>query len=74
MIKSTNEVDICEIDGEAHRGFPHPKISVVSHWNWETMVVIKLPDGGDGKEHTITVHAKDLQTAVTNARNSNRHG
>lgn len=42
------------------------KIRVCSHWNQNTLVVIEV----DGKR--ITVAARDLEAAITNACNSAR--
>lgn len=75
MIKSTNEVDIYEVDGKEDKDkFPHPKLEVVSHWNWETFVVLVIPAIGEAPERMITVKARDLEAAIKNAQNINRHG
>jgi len=74
MIKSSNEVQIYEINGKEVRttvGQQHPVIQVGSHWNMDSMVVIQWH--GDSGEK-ITVNATDLKKAIENATNTNRHG
>lgn len=73
MIRSVNTVDIIEIDGKEQRTFhhPQPKLFVNSHWNLTNFVILQFPDENG---HTIAVNAKDLEAAIQNARNSNRHG
>ena len=75
MIKSINEVEILEINGkdicrlpQAER--PDPKLTVVSHWNYKEFVVLHHGETGE----KITVNSNDLIAAITNAKNTNRHG
>jgi hypothetical protein len=75
MIKSINEVDIYEVDGKEDKSkLPHPRLEVVSHWNWETFVVLNIPEMGGVPGRSITVKARDLEAAIKNAQNINRHG
>lgn len=74
MIKSDNEVDVYEINGQEQKtqvGSSHPRIHVKSHWNLDRMVIIQW-HGDSGEE--ITVNASDLTAAIKNATNTNRHG
>ena len=67
MIKVINEVSIHEIDGK-ETSVPTPVLTVLSHWNHDSLVVLHT----DGKK--ITVSARELQAAITNATNVVRFG
>ena len=74
MIKSTNELDIHEIDDKDDKCFPRPRLAVVSHHIWDDFVILVIP-GTDGiPERRLTVNGRDLKTAVQNAQNVRRHG
>jgi len=62
-----NTVPVYEVDGQRVEGIESPKFTVASHWNEESKVVLEF--GGK----SITVTARDLLAAVTNAVNNNRH-
>jgi len=66
VIKVSNEVTIYEVDGQATGGIPMPTMTVASHWNRDSLVVLHV----NGKR--VTVAARDLQAAVNNATNVNR--
>jgi hypothetical protein len=75
MIRSINLVEILEINGTDFSKIPDGErpdrqLTVESHWNYDSLVV--LQHGASGEK--IAVNAGDLITAITNARNSHRHG
>ena len=68
MIDVQAQVKIYEEDGkDIACGVDDPKrfIEVSSHWNRRERVVIQVDDGP-----SVTVLAKDLMAAVTNAQNT----
>lgn len=65
MIKSSNEVDIYEVDGQ-ESAVPVPRLLVSNHWNRDSLVVLEV----HGKR--LTVSARDLQAAIANATNVNK--
>ncbi len=67
MIKVINEVQIIERDGK-EVSIPRPAVEVISHWNINTWVVLKICG------EVITVSAQDLKDAINNATNNNRFG
>lgn len=67
MIKVSNEITIYEVDGK-EQSVPMPAMAVLSHWNRPALVVLHV----DGKK--LTVSARDLQAAITNATNVASHG
>ena len=73
MIKVENIVNVYEVDGKekSPHGADGQKLIVRSHWNRNEMVVLRLPGEG-APEFTVT--ARDLQAAIVNATNTNRHG
>jgi hypothetical protein len=75
MIKNTSEVKVYEQSGEEIHGLKHPTVLVLSHWNDPARVVLQVKDK-DGKpmQPPFTVVARDLQVAIENATNTNRHG
>lgn len=64
MIKVSNEVKVYEVDGSEHVGLNEPTITVRSHWNRSSLVVIEA----GGRE--LTVLAVDLKAAIDNAGNT----
>ena len=66
MIKVTNELVILKI-GEKTEPVGGKKLIIHSHWNDNDLIDIELP-GFD----KITVGAKDLEAAISNAKNSSR--
>lgn len=70
MLKVTNTVEAVEVGGsEVHTsiGQAAPVVTVQSHWNINRYVVLSLPEG-----KSVTVLARDLQAAVSNATNVGR--
>lgn len=61
MIKVKNEVGIYEIEGEEAPPIEGPTIEVLSHWNRDDLVVLKVD------EKSYTVLARDLNAAISNA-------
>lgn len=75
MIESTNRVRVYEVDGKEVEGLNHPSVFVKSHWNREGWVVLRLIDASENPASpSYAVSVKDLEAAVRNANNSNRHG
>lgn len=68
MIKVSNEITVYETNGTESSGLPMPTISVASHWNRDSLVVL----GVAGQK--VAVSARDLQAAIANAINTARHG
>lgn len=68
MIKVSNEITIYEINGEKTTIVPMPMMSVLSHWNQDSLVVLDVAD------RKVTVSARDLRAAIDNATNVARHG
>lgn len=67
MIKVSNIVTVYEVDGKETTGIPMPTISVLSHWNRDSMVVLELAG------QRVTVSAQDIRAAIDNATNVSRH-
>lgn len=65
MIKVSSQVTIYEMNGK-ETTIERPRLVVKSHWNNEDFVILIFED----KE--ITVTAKDLVAAITNATRINR--
>lgn len=70
MIDVTCELQVYEVDGKKTKGLKskNPQLVIRSHWNRPEFVCI------DFGEVTWTVAARDIQTAIDNASNTNRHG
>lgn len=70
MIKVSSQVRVVEVNG----GKPVPPeldhMTASSHWNMDNLVVLELPNS----RNTWTVSRRDLEAAIQNATNSNRHG
>lgn len=66
MIKVQSEVPIYEINGEEIPLNKNKSLTICSHWNQESKVVLVI-----GRRR-YTVVASDLQAAVANATNSRR--
>jgi len=62
-IKVTNEVDIKEVNGK-DCCFECSKLKVLSHWNEAGKIVLQ------NEAWSVTVRAKDIQTAIENAINT----
>lgn len=67
VIKVSNEVTVYEVDGKEPGGLPMPTLTIASHWNRDSLVVLHV----NGQR--LTVAARDLQAAVSNATNVARH-
>jgi hypothetical protein len=67
MIKVSNELTVYEEDGKDTAMIDGPKIRVLSHWNDPDRVVLVIG------EKKLTVIARDLEAAITNATNTRRH-
>lgn len=70
MIKVSNVVDVKEVNGKEPPVGEGPMICVNSHRNATGAVVLVISPG----ETEYTVLASDIEAAIANARNSNRHG
>lgn len=66
MIKVTNEVNICELNGKEAPLAKRETLVVKSHWNMDRLVVLQIGDS------EITVNASDLMAAIGNATHVNR--
>jgi hypothetical protein len=66
-MKVTNIIKIYEIDKQELSVGEDRVISVESHWNRNSMVVLNV----EGR--TVTVSAGDLEDAIANATNVNRY-
>jgi hypothetical protein len=66
MIKVSSEVTIYETNGKEN-SVPMPVLSVASHWNRDSLVILEIAG------QKVTVSAKDLQAAITNATNTVRY-
>jgi hypothetical protein len=67
MIKVANEITVYEENGTETK-VPMPTLSVLSHWNRDSLVVLEIAG------QKISVSARDLQAAIANAVNTVRHG
>jgi hypothetical protein len=67
VIAVTNKLKVYEIDGVEVSPSGTVEISVVSHWNRDSLVQIVI----DGRR--LTVVAADLCAAIANATNTARH-
>lgn len=69
MIEVINKIEVYEINGTEMKCLKsdRPCLKVLSHWNRDEFVTIQLND-----EDKITVLAKELQSAIENARNISR--
>lgn len=66
-IKVDSEVECYEVDGkEVDIGGDSPKLRVLSHWNRNELVVLKVGS------KTYTVVGDHLERAIANARNVGR--
>jgi len=74
MIKSLNEVDVHEADGKDDKIWPRKKLRVSSHPLWSHFVILQWYDEPEREGGTVAVNAADLEAAIKNAQNSNRHG
>ena len=68
MINTCSQILVRETNGSPAHSPEHMTVS--SHWNLDSLVVLKLPNS----HATYTVSARDLVTAITNATNSNKNG
>lgn len=66
MIKVSNTITVYEVSGKDSAVVNGPTISVRSHWNRSSLVVLQVDD----KE--LTVSASDLQAAIANATNNGK--
>ena len=68
-IKVYNEMEVYEVNGEEQKGLrsDKPCLKVKSHWNRNEFVTLQFDDGNN-----YTVLAKELEAAVSNAKNSAR--
>ena len=67
MINVVNKLNIYEVDGKETNNIKDEKIlEVKSHWNIQRFVILKFNDV------EITVSARDLETAIKNATNTNK--
>ncbi len=66
VIKVSNAVTVYEVDGTERNDVPPPTITVESHWNRNTLVVLQA----NGKR--LTVSADDIMAAIRNATNTAR--
>lgn len=64
MIKVINELDVVELNGIEVPPGSEGKITVLSHWLRDQLVVLEI----EGKRYTLK--ARDLQAAITNATNT----
>ena len=72
MIINTAKVPLFEIDGNNTDTVDTPSMEVISHWNDDGLVVLKVEQkSGTG---TVTVRASDLKAAIANAQNSGARG
>lgn len=70
MINVSSQVKIYEVNGGESVPPSLETMTVSSHWNIDNFVVIKVP----GSQNTYTVSRRDMEAAIHNAGNSNRHG
>ena len=69
MIKVTSIVSVVESNGQrVTKPEDVPGLAVKSHWNDAALVVLVVGD------RELAVLASDIEAAIANARNSNRHG
>ncbi|HVY79846.1 MAG TPA: hypothetical protein VG994_02600 [Steroidobacteraceae bacterium] len=61
MIKIACEVTVYEIDGKETSMIPPVTITVRSHWNRDSLVVLEVDN------RKMAVSAADLHAAITNA-------
>ncbi len=64
-MKTTNELTVCEIDGEDVARVGGPTMIVKAPWNWKRERVVLAVDG---KEYTVLVN--ELTKAIANCVNS----
>jgi len=70
MIKVSSKVKIYEVNGSEPVPPELDTMTITSHWNRDALVVLELPNS----RNTWTVSRRDLEAAIQNATNSNRHG
>ena len=65
MLKIETKLDPVEINDTEVKGLPNDadKVIISAHWNMNQWVII------DFHGRTVTVNARDLQRAITNATN-----
>jgi hypothetical protein len=66
MIKVSSQVSIQEIDSKSVPIGAQPTVTIKSHWNDQTLVVLEI----DGKNYSM--NTMDIQAAIQNATNSAR--
>lgn len=64
QIKTTNEVQVYEVDGTETTGLDRPILYVKNHWNQSSMVVLKYEDV------QLTIPHSALEKAMQNAKNA----
>jgi hypothetical protein len=58
-VETAAKVRVYEVDGEEQGGLEQPTVNVLTHWNRDEMVRLRL---GNGKVYTVV--ADDLMLAI----------